>query len=71
MRTLPVTCFEMIHRVVGWGFHKGSGHSLKALTGHDLYVQGFLPKQRLVALSEDRASGPSSQAQGACKQAEV
>lgn len=71
MRTLPLTCFEMIHRVIGWGFHKESGDSPKGLTGHEFYVQGFLPKQRVVALSEDRASGPSSQAQGACKQAEA
>ena len=73
MRTLPLACFESIHRVAGWGVHKGSGWipQRAGLTAHELYVQGFLPKQMLVALSEDQVSGPSSQAEGACKQAEL
>lgn len=41
------------------------------LTSHDLYVQGFLPKQMLVALSEDQFYGSFPQAQHALKPAEV
>jgi len=51
------------------GSSQGSVDTPKA--GHEQYVQGFLPKKMLVALSEDQASGTSSQAQGACQQAAV